>query len=102
MKSQENVRYLLKTPNGYLTQKGTTEDINSKDIIVLSAFELKGDLNEKIKSFLERSEAKFKVEECSVFKYECPYAIAFSCDYCGRQEGCEFFEAREQCKLQKI
>ena len=60
MASHEYVRFLLKTPNGYLTTTGTTQDICDKDVIILNIFEVGGYMDSKereIQSFLDRSTA---------------------------------------------
>ena len=47
MASHEYLRFILKTPKGYLTQTGTTEDICDKNIIVLNIYGIGGFFSSK-------------------------------------------------------
>lgn len=103
---------ILKTPMGYLTSNGFTQDINSDEIIVLRGYTYgqysstitrmqffieKATLSEKNKKELHKY-----VEECEVIAYRCEQATECqTCQYC--KEECKFWNmSREKLKLFKL
>ena len=101
MASHEYLRFILKTPKGYLTQTGTTEDICDEDIIVLNIFGIGGfgsSKEENIRNFLKLSTVEFNLDECQVLTYACPTNGYYNCSYCPRND-CDFWNNRKICKI---
>lgn len=104
MASNACFRFMLKTPDGYLTPSGITKDINDKRIIVLSIFEAGGLLGSKevqVESFLKKTTANlnFAASDCEVIYYSCPLDRYYSCSDCIARTDCEFWTKRETCKF---
>lgn len=102
MASHEYLRFMLKTPKGYLTPTGTTEDICDKEIIVLNIYGIGGLFSSKetnIKKFLEISKVKFPVDECQVLTYSCPTEGYYNCSACPRKFHCDFWNDRTKCNI---
>lgn len=102
MASHHGLRCILKTPLGYLTPTGTTEDICDKNIIVLNIHGIGGySASEETqkRSFLRLSSVNFSIEECNVLQYSCPYAKSYDCCNCSRKNSCDFLQDRKKCKL---
>lgn len=105
MASHEYVRFILKTPMGYLTPTGTTQDICNKDVIILNIFEVGGYMASKeieIQSFLDRSTANIKSNECEVLWHACNDLIAqYSCEDCIAYSHCNLWHNRRKCIFNK-
>ena len=102
MASHESLRCILKTPLGYLTPTGTTEDICDKDIIILNIYGIGGySASEEMqkRKFLHLSTVTFAIEECNVLQYSCPHAESYYCCNCSRKHICDFLHDRKKCKL---
>ena len=102
---------LLKTPWGYLTQKGFTKDINSKDIIVLrsNTFGKWSTMRNRIEYFLRYSTLKEQVtkqiyeheSECETIVYLCEYGSI--CKQCSYYPACQFWNGcRDQLEFEKL
>ena len=97
MASHEYLRFILKTPKGYLTETGTTEDICDENIIVLNIYGIGGAFSSKkrnVQNFLQHSTANFDVDECQVLSYECPTGGYYHCDNCPQNSSCDFWGKR--------
>lgn len=104
MASHAYLRFMLKTPEGYLTPTGTTQDINGKDIIVMNIFEVGGLFSSKenqITKFFEKTTAnlKFSLDEYQVVYYSCPLDRYYSCRECHCVKECDFWNNREVCAI---
>lgn len=102
MASHEYLRFLLKTPEGYLTPTGTTKDICNNDIIVLNIYAVGGfGANEEkmVRNFLKLSSVEFPVEKCQVLIYHCPTKGYYFCYNCPRHTYCDFWHNRKKCKI---
>lgn len=102
MASHEHLRFILKTPKGYLTPTGTTEDICTMDIIILNIYGIGGLFSSKeknVQKFLEHSTANFTVDECQVLRYSCPTGGYYSCSDCPRMSCCDFWNSRNKCEF---
>ena len=102
---------VLKTPWGYLTETGFTEDINSKDIIVLRSdtFGKWSSMKCRIEYFLElatlsedTSKKIYEHEsECETIVYLCEQG--FFCDRCKDRADCQFWNGRrDQLVLSRL
>lgn len=102
---------ILKTPYGYLTNTGFTENINSRDIVAVWSNNLKRKnkkrqlryffkhcfLSSKIKQVLEQA----CLDECIVWAFECPYAN--SCCSCYNSKYCNFWNGnRDKLEFTKL
>ena len=96
---------IMKTPGGYLTKSGVTNDI-SDDIIVLNLDSAGGywaPLTEKVKKFLERSSAKnLDPNQCEILSYSCTDERRRSCDGCTKDSSCEFWSNRGKVKFSRF
>ncbi len=105
MASHEYVRFLLKTPTGFLTPTGTTEDICDKDIIILNIYEVGGfcaSTEKEIRSFLNLSTAEVDPSECEVWYHCCDDFIAqYYCENCMMYSYCDLWHDRKKCKFEK-
>ena len=107
MASHEYVRFILKTPTGFLTRTGTTEDICDKNIIILNILDTGGFTARKdrqVEEFFERSTAsKVNPEECEVWYHCCNDSIAmYDCENCVAYDSCDLLHNRKRCKFQKV
>jgi len=103
---------ILKTPMGYLTTCGFTQDINSNEVVVLRGYTYGqySSITTRVQFFLEKtllSEAVSKelynrAFECEVIAYQCEHAM--DCHTCKYHNGkCEFWTGnREKLKLFKL
>ena len=100
----EYTRFILQTPNGYLTPTCTTWDICDKSIIILTSATLGPILSskeEKVKKFFERSNLDYiPFEKCELLGYAC-HAGPHSCNICGKSDHCKFEKNRANCILFK-
>ena len=102
MASHEYLRFILKTPKGYLTNKGTTEDICDKGIIVLNINGIGGFSSTKdrnVQSFLQYSSEYFTADECEVLSYACPTRGYYYCGHCPQCDRCDFWHNRKKCNI---
>lgn len=105
MAIHEHLRFILKTPNGYLTSTGTTEDINCNDIIVFNIYRVGGPFASKersIANFLEHSTADFPVEACKILYYSCPTRESYNCWKCSNFRNCQFWNNRSKVQLCEV
>ena len=107
MASHEYVRFLLKTPTGFLTRSGTTQDICNKDIIVFNIYGVGGFTASKekmIQNFLKASTVTdVNPNECEVWFHCCNDLIArYYCENCSAKSTCDFLFDRKKCKFQKM
>ena len=105
MASHEYLRFILKTPKGYLTQTGTTEDICDKNIIVLNIYGIGGFFSSKesnVQNFLKFSTVNFTIDECKVLQYTCHTEGYYYCSDCPRSDYCDFWNNRKKCKFHEI
>ena len=102
---------ILKTPSGYLTESGFTEDINSKDIIVLrsNTFGKWSSMKRRIEYFLERATLSENISkelyeheaECQTIVYLCEHG--FVCNGCTYRSDCQFWNGRrDQLELSRL
>lgn len=104
MANKAYLRFILKTPNGYLTTTGITQNINETQIIVMNIFETGGLLASKkvqVENFLKKSAAKlnFAIDDYEVISYTCPLDRYHSCCDCMNRKDCVFWTQRETCKF---
>lgn len=102
MASHEYLRFILKTPKGYLTETGTTEDICDESIIVLNIYGIGGIFSTKernVQNFLQHSTVNFTIDECEVLSYACPTEGYYDCSYCPRSGSCDFWHNRTKCNI---
>ena len=105
MASHEYLRFILKTPKGYLTPTGATRNLCSKDIIVLNILEIGGFFSSKeknVQNFLNLSTAKFNINECTVLYYACDVEEYYSCAYCPFKNYCNFWNNRKKCVFHEM
>jgi hypothetical protein len=101
---------ILKTPEGYLTETGFTNDICSKEILVLSLIEAGGywaSKKGKISEFLKRSTAQVEYSGQEGFS-----VLSHNCNECHRCRGfgecnkenvsCRFWTDRANVKLNEF
>ena len=102
---------LLKTPWGYLTKTGFTNNINSNDIIVLrsNTFGKWSSMKSRIQYFLELTTLSSDISkdlyehesECETIAYFCNHG--FFCNGCEHYSNCQFWNGRrEQLELSKL
>jgi hypothetical protein len=99
---------LIKTPNGYLTNSGFTEDLCSKNIIILPLSSVGGKwapIFQKINKFLKLTSISTE-SICDMDKWE---VLGYSCDRlrnCGgcsdKVVQCDFWNDRTKVKLFRI
>ena len=103
MPSYRTLRFILKTPKGYLTSDGFSNDICDRDIIVLNLdriWESSFIKQKAIKVFFEYSNAPpyFNLKECNILSYNCSKSLK-ECWYCPKSYECEFWNNRSNCEL---
>ena len=103
---------ILKTPRGYLTKNGFTQDINSDGIIVLRGYVYGqySSMTTRVQFFLEKatlsedvSKELYKVaQKCEVMAYRCE--VSEDCENCQYYaSGCQFWEKnRAKIRLFKL
>jgi hypothetical protein len=97
---------ILKTPEGYLTETGFTNDICSKEIVVLTLLEAGGywaSKKEKISELLKRSTAKVEYagqEGFSVLSYNCDECYRRTCT--AENDSCKFWTDRANVKFSEF
>ena len=102
----------LKTPLGYLTSTGFTQDINSKDILLLpsNTYGKYSSKERRINYFSEFynldqlicESLKECIAECETILYRCPYGDTW-CKGCYRKGTCAFWtKDRASLKLFKL
>lgn len=103
---------ILKTPQGYLTKEGFSQDINSKDIIVLpsNTYGKWSSMLTRIEYFLRETSLKEEVckeifdniSDCETIAFRCRHGVYCNgCIY--RSANCEFWDGhRDQLKLSKL
>lgn len=102
---------LLKTPWGYLTRTGFTQDINSTDIIVLrsNTFGKWSSMKRRVQFFLECSTLNGNsakklyahATECETIVYLCKHG--YFCGDCRYHSDCKFWNGhRNQLELSKL
>lgn len=91
---------ILKTPYGYLTTKGFTDNINSRDIVAVwhNSFRKCITKKSRLRYFLNRCYISKKIKEvleqeclseCKFFTYHCIYST--SCSSCYNLKYCRFW-----------
>lgn len=100
----EFVRYILQTPDGYLTKFGTTADIYDENIIVLPASIFGATFSSKeskVRIFFEYSHVtRYPTDECQIFGYVC-HVGPHSCAICYKSN-CKFWKNRTNSILFKV
>lgn len=103
MGSHAYCRFILKTPKGYLTENGATEDIGAEEVLVLNIYGVGGwssTPGRDVQKFLKHSTADFKPEDCKLMLYCCPLDnCSYSCDACRIKGVCKFWTNRKECKF---
>lgn len=95
---------ILKTPYGYLTTQGFTDNINSGDLVVVWNSSLKKCITKKgrLRYFLNLCYISQKIKEvleqeclfeCKFFTYSCTYSSTYSnsCYPCRNSKYCSFW-----------
>ena len=103
MASHAYLRFILKTPDGFLKVGGTTYDLDDKDIIVLNIYEVGGifaSKETKVSKFFEYSNfnKEYSVKDCMVMWYACPLD-KYVCSGCWLYNTCGFINHRKKCKF---
>lgn len=108
---------MLKTPNGYLTRTGFTNDINDKDIILIpsNTYGIWSTITSRIKYFLKEYCGSNRVEmsdtllqfgdDIETVIYKCIYSNRTYCCYgheCECKANCQFWKDRADVKLNRI
>ena len=102
---------MLKTPYGYLTKTGFTDDINSTDIVILSSntYGKYSTMLGRISFFQKYSEVSSEIfkklyseaEKCETIAFNCIHGT--KCNECIYKEKCDFLNGRrEELKFSKI
>ena len=103
---------ILKTPMGYLTQNGFSQDITSNELVVLGGFEYGNysSMRTRIQFFIEKTNLSELIIqklynhelECEIIAYRCIYPVdCKNCPKCTLE--CEFWNSnREKLKLFKL
>lgn len=100
MASHAYCRFILKTPDGYLTPTGTVKDIGDNQVLILNIFGIGGwsaSKEESIQKFLENSAATVDPEKCELLQYSCKRDNCYDCTGCFMKEICEFWTDRKSC-----
>lgn len=103
MSAHGNLRFILKTSDGYLTKTGTQDNICSENILALNVFEVGGEhasRDEIIKKFLDCSSLAVDENECEVLCFTCQGGESdYLCEQCRLEYQCDFWEHRESMKF---
>ena len=102
----------LKTPLGFLTKTGFTQDINSKDILLLpsNTYGKYSTMLGRIKYFCDYYNLEQQVfeklyeylSECETITYQCDFGLLW-CDTCCYKNNCSCWNAdRAQLDLHKL
>ena len=103
MASHAYCRFILQTPDGYLTPTGASKDIGDENVVVLNIYGVGGAFSSReknIKRFLEHTTAAYDPEQCKVLYYCCPMDYYYECEKCPKMGRCEFWTNLKECKFQ--
>jgi hypothetical protein len=95
-----SIRYIVETPEGYVTATGTTKNIRDEGIIVLGISGVNSNaknLHEKLVESCMRwsiEKGKWRTEECRILRYICEDQATSSCTGCIRETICPFLRER--------
>ena len=107
---------MLKTPYGYLTRNGFTDDINDENIILLpsNSYGYWSSTERRIEYFIRYYEGELKeemkqklldcVKEVETQTYYCPSRSTYCCYFrnCEKKRNCQFWKDRTKLTFHRL